>query len=204
MSRMKAARWGRPMTFGVWGKQRRSYTPNELGLRSTTASTARREASAWRAVVGARFVITASREASAGRTVVGGRSASTESSEVSAGRRVVVGGRSASTEHGEACAESTEHCAFDQQTVKPVLKALKHRQTHTHTLACRMTPHLNPPPCTGSSSSRNWSSSPWIGSRTSSQAGLQTSGTLWLMMMMPFICSFRNKNEPTAIYPPSG
>jgi hypothetical protein len=24
------------------------------------------------------------------------------------------------------------------------------------------------------------------------------------MMMMPFICSFRNKNEPTAIYPPSG
>jgi len=24
------------------------------------------------------------------------------------------------------------------------------------------------------------------------------------MMMMTFICSFRNKNEPTAIYPPSG
>jgi hypothetical protein len=32
------------------------------------------------------------------------------------------------------------------------------------------------------------------------------SSTLWAgaMMMMPFICSFRNKNEPTAIYPPSG
>jgi hypothetical protein len=25
-----------------------------------------------------------------------------------------------------------------------------------------------------------------------------------MMMMMPFICSFRNKNEPTAIYPSFG
>jgi hypothetical protein len=23
----------------------------------------------------------------------------------------------------------------------------------------------------------------------------------FMMMMMPFICSYRNKNEPTAIYP---
>ena len=27
---------------------------------------------------------------------------------------------------------------------------------------------------------------------------------LLLMMMMPFICSYRNKNEPTAIYPSFG